>query len=118
MQQTVRAIEEKVQISRKTGADPLNDLADEFNTLLSDYREQYDEYDLDEVVVGAIAQLLKDAFRRWDPLDDRDGSLLEQLQTWRKAYRYSEAEQVHSTAVGLFGEIPSTNGSSRGNSAR
>ncbi len=105
-------------MNSKTRANPLDDLADDFNTLLSDYREQYDEYDLDEVVVGAIGQMLKEAFRRWEPLEDPDGSLLQHLQTWRKAYRYSEREQALSSTVGLFGEIPSTNGSTGGESAR
>jgi hypothetical protein len=34
-------------------------VAEGFAVLLTDYRQQYDEYQLDEVVVGAIAQVVR-----------------------------------------------------------
>lgn len=91
---------------------------------MRDFRSQYDEHHLDEVVVGAIAHFvsaqisssdhqaessaqLKDAFRQWQPLQDEERTLLAQLERWKKAYRYSDATQEDSAAVDLFGGAPS-----------
>lgn len=38
--------------------DPLDPFTDDFTKLIEDFREEYDEYDLDEVVVGAISQVV------------------------------------------------------------
>lgn len=38
--------------------DPLEPFTVDFSKLIEDFREEYDEYDLDEVVVGAISQVV------------------------------------------------------------
>jgi hypothetical protein len=38
--------------------DPLEPFTADFTKLIEDFRAEYDEYDLDEVVVGAISQVV------------------------------------------------------------
>lgn len=42
----------------QTASDPLEPFEGDFSRLLEDFRAEYDEYDLDEVIVGAIAQVV------------------------------------------------------------
>jgi hypothetical protein len=58
VQQIVQNIQDNIQQPTRSEAEPFTNVADDFSLLLSEYRAQYDEYQLDEVVVGAIAQLV------------------------------------------------------------
>lgn len=112
--------------------DPLEPFANDFTRLIEDFRAEYDEYDLDEVVVGAIAQVvstlrrtsgcarspsrqLAPLFRAFEPLAESD-DLLKELQKWKRAYRYSETDRTQLNAVEVYGatQPPSGNGSQAG----
>ncbi|KAI5454841.1 hypothetical protein NCC49_002123 [Naganishia albida] len=95
----------------QTASDPLEPFEGDFTRLLEDFRAEYDEYDLDEVIVGAIAQVLAPLFRAFEPLAQSD-ALLKALQKWKRAYRYSESDRTQMTAVEVYGatQLPSGNG--------
>lgn len=116
--------------------DPLGPFENDFTRLIEDFRSEYDEYDLDEVVVGAIAQVvskrlrvkstlfgqrlplqrqLAPLFREFEPLAQSD-TLLNTLQKWKRAYRYSETDRTQLSAVEVYGatQPPSGNGNQTG----
>jgi hypothetical protein len=61
--QTIHAITQHISSLASTAtaldnADPLEPFTADFTKLIEDFRAEYDEYDLDEVVVGAISQVV------------------------------------------------------------
>ncbi|KAK4686900.1 tuftelin-interacting protein 11, partial [Tremellales sp. Uapishka_1] len=68
-------------------------LAESFDALLHDFKDEYTVYKLDDVVVGAIGQVLRRAFSNWQPFDISSDILLASLKTWRMAYNLSSAEE-------------------------
>lgn len=92
---TIESVKSKIQTTdtKIQQEQPLADLADDFKTLIEDYRLEYDEYDLDDVVVGAIAHVLAPVFREWQPLDP-SSQLLNYLLPWKKAFRYSASQSM------------------------
>ncbi|KAJ9106349.1 hypothetical protein QFC21_001495 [Naganishia friedmannii] len=88
--------------------DPLNKFEDDFTRLIEEFRAEYDEYDLDEVLVGAISQALAPLFRDFEPLK---GSpiLLRSIQRWKRAYRYSEPQRSEGRSVEVYGAAQSAN---------
>jgi tuftelin-interacting protein 11 len=82
-------------------SDPsLHALTESFEALLSDHKDEYSALSLDEVLVGAIAQVvsldntpessnrsqLRRTFSEWQPFDISTDILLSSLKQWRKAY--------------------------------
>ena len=79
--------------------------SDSFDNLLSTATpEEYEQYRLDEVVVGAIAPIMKAAWQDWDVLTSPT-AYLEDLRKWRKCYRLQkrDTEPEDSMQVDLFG---------------
>jgi len=64
-------------------------LADSFNSLLNEYSAEYASEQLDEVVVGAIAQVMRRPFSDWEPFDPSSDILLSSLKSWKRAYNLS-----------------------------
>jgi tuftelin-interacting protein 11 len=61
--QTIHAITQHISSLASTAtaldnADPLEPFTADFTKLIEDFRAEYEEYDLDEVVVGAISQVV------------------------------------------------------------
>lgn len=61
--QTIHAITQHISSLASTATaldnvDPLEPFTADFTKLIEDFRAEYDEYDLDEVVVGAISQVV------------------------------------------------------------
>ncbi|WVQ93333.1 hypothetical protein IAU59_000401 [Kwoniella sp. CBS 9459] len=71
----------------------LTAFADSFNSLIQDFKEEYRGYSLDEVVVGAIAQVTRRSFAAWQPFDVSSDILLSSLKQWRKAYNLPHDEE-------------------------
>jgi tuftelin-interacting protein 11 len=79
----------------------LSPFAASFEALLGEFKDEYVKLDLDDVVVGAIAQVvscqvgpcaeaheqMRQAFADWDPFDVSSDALLSTLKQWRRAYR-------------------------------
>jgi tuftelin-interacting protein 11 len=72
---------------QSTQAHPsLSPLTESFATLLDEYKAEYVSEQLDEVVVGAIAQVMRRPFADWEPFDPSSDILLSSLKTWKRAY--------------------------------
>lgn len=81
--------------------------ADLFSQLLNVATEdEYKQYKLDEVIVAALAPLLKRAWQEWDVLAEPTLYLTE-LKKWKKAFRCRQRRSDTSNAVGIFGSYSS-----------
>jgi hypothetical protein len=97
--------------------DPLRSLEPEMHKMVDQFMSEYEEYDLDEVLVGAMTQAvsyvpsfwgcirstqfgwqLGIVFREWQPLAESD-TLLAILRPWRKAFRFSDPDSVNEDAT-------------------
>ncbi|WWC73228.1 uncharacterized protein I206_107194 [Kwoniella pini CBS 10737] len=74
-------------------------LSDSFNSLIGSFREEYELHSLDEVVVGAIAQIQRRAFAEWEPFDVSTDILLSSLKPWRKAYNLPKFEDENLAVI-------------------
>ncbi|WWC64165.1 uncharacterized protein I303_106773 [Kwoniella dejecticola CBS 10117] len=80
-----------IAAEQSTSPNPsLAPLSESFNSLLSTYPEEYRSQSLDDVIVGAIAQVQRRAFASWEPFDVSTDVLLSSLKSWRKAYNLPE----------------------------
>ena len=82
----------------------LSTLADSFNALLDDYSTEYASEQLDEVVVGAIAQVMRRSFADWEPFDPSSDILLSSLKAWKRAYNLPTAESNGANGHGSSDE--------------
>lgn len=97
-----------------------------FDRLLYEFPEEYTQYALDEVVVGAVGPVVSslsllapffssmietgcswNQFRRlvasWEPLK-ASSELLDSLRPWKKAFRFSDAEKDEDRSVDIYGQ--------------
>ncbi|WWC91342.1 uncharacterized protein L201_006285 [Kwoniella dendrophila CBS 6074] len=74
-------------------------LKDSFTAIINDFQDEYTSQSLDDVVVGAIAQVQRRAFSDWEPFDVSSDVLLSSLKTWRKAYRLSKSDEEEEFAL-------------------
>ena len=80
----------------------LEALAPSFDALLNEFAAEYAAMELDDVIVGAIAQVvsiplcvtfaaltpqLRNALAEWNPFDLSSDVLLASLKAWKRAYR-------------------------------
>lgn len=83
-----------------------------FDALLQGFKEEYVKLDLDDVLVGAIGQVVsrtsgiradtktRTAFAEWQPFDVSSDVLLSSLKTWKHAYRLPTSESEVSRDQG------------------
>lgn len=102
VQETVTNIA-KLATEQSAQAHPsLTPLADNFDLLITEYKEEYASEQLDEVVVGAIAQVMRRPFVEWEPFDPSSDILLSSLKQWKKAYNLKSTESNgHSGSNGV-----------------
>lgn len=101
----VQKISASLRYDERSISDQLALFADSFANLLNTATQaEYDQYRLDEVVVGAIAPIMKTAWADWDVLA-QPMAHLEDLRQWRKAYRLQkrDTDADASLQVDLFG---------------
>lgn len=87
----VQRIQEKLPSIDSQADRPLDVLASDFSALIDDHRAEYDEYELDDVVVGCISQVLGPLLREWQPLESSQ-KLLDCLLPWKRAFRHSSSD--------------------------
>lgn len=87
----VSRLQEKSRIIEPHADRPLDVFAADFTALIDDHRVEYDEYELDDAVVGCIAQALGPQLREWQPLGDSQ-KLLDCLLPWQRAFRHSKSD--------------------------
>nr|ODN90675.1 hypothetical protein L203_01786 [Cryptococcus depauperatus CBS 7841] len=86
----IRATAEQQLSSRDASLEPF---AGSFNSLINDYKDEYKSLSLDDVVVGAISQVMRDALTDWQPFDITSDVLCSSLETWRIAYNLPHGNQ-------------------------
>ncbi|KAH9967495.1 GC-rich sequence DNA-binding factor-like protein-domain-containing protein [Russula dissimulans] len=74
-----------------------------FHKLLSQFPSEFDRYRLDEIVVAAIAPVVRRLLLQWNPLEDTE-KLLSTFRLWRRVLKLADHEErPPDTQVGLFG---------------
>ncbi|KAI0060706.1 TFP11-domain-containing protein [Artomyces pyxidatus] len=74
-----------------------------FARLLTEFPKEFDRYHLDEIVVAAIAPIVRRTLAQWSPLDEPD-KLLSTFRLWRKALKLADHEEKpQDTQVDIFG---------------
>ncbi|KIM44599.1 hypothetical protein M413DRAFT_442564 [Hebeloma cylindrosporum] len=69
--------------------------------LINEYATEYDRYRLDEVVVAAIAPVMRRMVLKWDPLED-PALFLSTFRSWRRALKINE-EEPPDTQIDMYG---------------
>ncbi|KAH6915899.1 Sip1/TFIP11 interacting protein [Coprinopsis sp. MPI-PUGE-AT-0042] len=70
--------------------------------LVDQYANEFELYQLDEVVVAAITPTLRRLVSSWNPLEDPDG-FLSVFRDWRRALKISADEPFSTTTVDIYG---------------
>ena len=73
-----------------------------FDKLLGLYPDAFDRYRLDEVVVAAIAPIVRRMLAQWQPLEDPT-MFTGHFKQWRKAFRMSADETPPDAQVQVYG---------------
>jgi tuftelin-interacting protein 11 len=74
-----------------------------FYLLVDQYPREFEKYRLDEIVVAAIAPLVRRMVASWNPLDD-PSAFASTFRTWRRALRVgTPEEQLPSLHVDVYG---------------
>lgn len=66
------------------------------------YGEEFDRYGLDEIVVAAIAPLVRRMIATWDPLKEPK-AFVSVFRGWRRALKVSSSEEKQETQVDVHG---------------
>ncbi|KAI0272323.1 GC-rich sequence DNA-binding factor-like protein-domain-containing protein [Gloeopeniophorella convolvens] len=82
----------------------LESFSPHFSKLLSEFPVEFDKYRLDEIVVAAIAPLVRRMLSRWNPLEEPD-NLLSTFRLWRRALKLADQEErPPDSRVGMLGD--------------
>lgn len=73
-----------------------------FYTLVDQFSREYERYRLDEIVVAAIAPLVRRMVANWNPLED-PSAFVSTFRTWRRALRVNTSEEKPQTQVDVYG---------------
>ncbi|KIP04527.1 hypothetical protein PHLGIDRAFT_75791 [Phlebiopsis gigantea 11061_1 CR5-6] len=73
-----------------------------FETLIGLYPGEFERYHLDEVVVAAIAPVVRRMFAQWQPLEDPT-AFTSNFRLWRKALKMTESDETPATQVQVYG---------------
>ncbi|KAI0352110.1 TFP11-domain-containing protein [Trametes cingulata] len=73
-----------------------------FDKLLGQYAKEFDRYRLDEVVVAAIAPVVRRMLASWQPLEDPT-AFTANFRTWRRALKMAASEEKPANQVQVYG---------------
>ncbi|KAL1941290.1 hypothetical protein VTO73DRAFT_7502 [Trametes versicolor] len=73
-----------------------------FDKLLGQFAREFDRYRLDEVVVAAIAPVVRRMLTSWQPLEDPT-AFTANFRTWRRALKMASPEEKPVTQVQVYG---------------
>lgn len=74
---------------------------EDFSALITLYEQEYDSHQLDDIVVGAIGQVMRTTFADWEPFDLSSDLLLTSLIQWRKAYSLPRQEEDRAITLNV-----------------
>ncbi|KAI0730614.1 TFP11-domain-containing protein [Earliella scabrosa] len=73
-----------------------------FDKLLGQYAKEFDRYRLDEVVVAAIAPVIRRMLAQWQPLEDPT-AFTASFRAWRRVLKMAAAEEKPQNQVQVYG---------------
>ena len=73
-----------------------------FQRLISEYSYEYDEYRLDEIVVAAIAPIVRRMAANWNPLE-QPSLFLSPFRSWQHALKINDVEIPSQAQVDVYG---------------
>ncbi|KAF8967737.1 GC-rich sequence DNA-binding factor-like protein-domain-containing protein [Flammula alnicola] len=73
-----------------------------FQKLIHEYASEYEKYRLDEIVVAAIAPVVRRIVANWNPLEE-PSLFLSTFRTWRRALKINEEEPPPETQIDIYG---------------
>ncbi|KAF8317597.1 TFP11-domain-containing protein [Clavulina sp. PMI_390] len=76
----------------------LDIFSDAFTKLSLEYSAEYEQYQLDEVVVGAIAPYVRRQFAMWNPLQKPE-LLTPEFKKWRRLLRISASQEPSNVLI-------------------
>ena len=79
----------------------LESFSSSIQKLINDYATEYDRYRLDEVVVAAIAPVMRRMVLKWDPLEE-PALFLPTFRSWKRALKINE-EEPPDTQIDMYG---------------
>ncbi|KIJ65655.1 hypothetical protein HYDPIDRAFT_88241 [Hydnomerulius pinastri MD-312] len=80
----------------------LDDFSPLFSKLLVQFPTEFDKYRLDEIVVAAIAPIVRRIVAQWNPFQDPAG-LVSTFRTWKQALKVNLAEPPLQTQIDVYG---------------
>ncbi|KAF9240731.1 TFP11-domain-containing protein [Melanogaster broomeanus] len=80
----------------------LDDFSPLFSKLLVQFPTEFDKYRLDEIVVAAIAPIVRRIVAQWNPLLD-PSALVSTFRTWKQALKVNLVEQPPQTQLDVYG---------------
>jgi len=80
----------------------LDDFSPLFSKLLVQYPAEFDRYRLDEIVVAAIAPMVRRIVAQWNPLQDPFG-LVTTFRTWKQALKVNTVDDTPETQIDIYG---------------
>lgn len=73
-----------------------------FEKLLGQFPKEFDRYQLDEVVVGAIAPVVRRMLAQWQPLEDPT-AFTQLFRLWRGALKMTVVEEKPPDQLQVYG---------------
>ncbi|RPD53373.1 TFP11-domain-containing protein [Lentinus tigrinus ALCF2SS1-7] len=73
-----------------------------FDKLLGQYGKEFDRYRLDEVIVAAIAPVVRRMLTQWQPLEDPT-AFTASFRAWRRALKMASPEEKKHDQVQVYG---------------
>lgn len=74
-----------------------------FHKLVDQFPQEFDRYRLDEIVVAAVAPLVRRMVAQWNPLEDPTAFILT-FRGWRRALKVNSSDEKHpQTQVDIYG---------------
>lgn len=73
-----------------------------FQKLISEYSYEYDKYRLDEIVVAAIAPVVRRLVANWNPLE-QPSLFLSTFRSWQRALKINDVKIPSRTQVDVYG---------------
>ncbi|KAF9563910.1 TFP11-domain-containing protein [Agrocybe pediades] len=70
--------------------------------LINEFSSEYDRYGIDEIVVGAIAPVMRRMITNWNPLDD-PALFLQTFRSWRRALKINEQPSLPESQIDIYG---------------
>ncbi|KAI0773263.1 TFP11-domain-containing protein [Trametes elegans] len=105
MQQMHLVVDEISMQSREAASTyeaSLEPFAATFDKLIGQYAKEFDRYRLDEIVVAAIAPVVRRMLTSWRPLEDPT-AFTANFRSWRRALKMATQEERPQNQVQVFG---------------